>query len=57
MDDDMKLGRVAYDAYGAATDWKTYDGRQMPAWTDLPQRIKYAWACAAAAAAAPRGHA
>jgi len=28
-------GRVGYEAYGAAADWTTFDGRPMPTWEQL----------------------
>lgn len=40
---------AAYAAYAVATGGKTYDGRDMPAWADLPPRIQGAWAAAAEA--------
>lgn len=41
------LARGAYDAYGAVTDHKNYQGLPMPTWEDLPEKIRTAW-CAAA---------
>lgn len=35
--------RLGYEAYAKSTGGKTYDGRDMPAWDDLPDRIKCAW--------------
>lgn len=40
---------VAYDAYAAFTGGKTFDGRDMPKWDELPDRIKDAWRAAIAA--------
>lgn len=40
---------VAYDAYGATTDYKNYLGLPMPEWEDLPEAIKKAWWAAAQA--------
>lgn len=45
------LGEVAYRAYARATRFKTYDGRLMPAWTDLGDIIREAWEAAGNAAA------
>ena len=45
------LGRVGYEAYAAFTRGKTYDGREMPAWQDLPDRTRRAWETAAGAIA------
>jgi hypothetical protein len=47
MDD---IGRIAYAAYAKHTDGKTYDGRDMPKWEDLGERIQGAWRAAASAA-------
>lgn len=41
---------LAYDAYAQYTGGKTYDGREMPKWLELPARIRNAWRAAAAAA-------
>lgn len=35
--------RLGYEAYAAFTGGKTFDGRDMPKWDDLPDRIKGAW--------------
>lgn len=43
------LGEKAYRAYGESTGGKTFDGRDMPSWDDLGERIQAAW-CAAAQA-------
>lgn len=37
------LGREAYSAYARHTGGKTYDGRKMPTWQDLPPNIQDAW--------------
>ena len=44
---DENYGRMGYEEYAVSTGGKTYDGRDMPQWDDLPERIKSAW-CAAA---------
>lgn len=44
-------GKTGYEAYARCTDGKTYDGRDMPAWDELPGRIQGAWSEAAAAIA------
>lgn len=44
-------GKVAYEAYSGSTGGKTFDGRQMPAWADLGDRIQLAWITAARAVA------
>lgn len=44
------LARVAYEAYAEKTGGKTWDGREMPAWDDLPQQTRDAWDAATQAA-------
>ncbi len=39
--------QAGYEAYAKCTGGKTFDGRDMPTWTQLPQRIQDAWAAAA----------
>ncbi len=46
---DQNPAQIAYEAYAKATDGLTYDGRPMPAWADLGDRIQHAWAAAALA--------
>lgn len=43
------LARIAYTAYGDSTGWVNYQGKPMPAWDDLPDTIRQAWAAAASA--------
>lgn len=45
--DDLRLGQAGYEAYAAKTGGKTFDGRDMPKWDELPDRIKDAWSAAA----------
>ena len=47
MDHDQ-LGKRGYEAYAVSTGGKTYDGRDMPTWDQLPERIRQAWIAAAA---------
>lgn len=42
-------GEVGYKAYALSTGGKTFDGRDMPAWEELPERIRGAWEAAASA--------
>ena len=42
-------GRIGYEAYARFTGGKTFDGRTMPTWDALPERIRDAWAVAASA--------
>lgn len=41
--------QIAYHAYAKATGGLTHDGRPMPAWDQLGDRIQHAWAAAALA--------
>ena len=41
------LGSSAYEAYGATTDHKNYQGLPMPTWEELPEKIRVAWRAAA----------
>jgi hypothetical protein len=45
------LGQIAYEAYGAARDWKTVSGGGMPEWHDQRPDLQLAWEAGAAAAA------
>lgn len=47
----MMYGRIGYEAYAESTGGKTFDGRDMPRWDELPQRIVAAWEAAALAIA------
>lgn len=40
-------GQIGYEAYAKKTGGKTYDGRDMPQFFDLPQNIRDAWEAAA----------
>lgn len=40
-------GRIAYTAYGRITDFKNFRGEPMPAFDDLPPKIREAWISAA----------
>lgn len=41
--------KIGYEAYGESTGNKNYQGLQMPAWKDLPEKIQAAWSAAAVA--------
>lgn len=43
------VARAGYEGYGDWTDWKTFDGRDMPSWEDLPDTTRMAWVAAAGA--------
>lgn len=47
--DQTELAKLAYDAYGEATDHKNYQGLPMPTWDDLGDAIQGAWIAAAQA--------
>ena len=47
--------QAAYEAYSKYTGGVTFDGRPMPTWAELPDKIRDAWRTAAAAAV--RSHA
>lgn len=50
VDEDAKRdARVFYEAYGANANWKTFDGRAMPAWSDLNDAVRSHWAAVAVA--------
>lgn len=42
-------GEVGYLAYGESTGNLNFQGGEMPAWADLPERIRAAWEAAAEA--------
>lgn len=42
----LAQAQAAYQAYGQITDFKNYQGLPMPAWDDLPPKIKEAWIAA-----------
>lgn len=54
----MTYGQIAYEAYADSTGGKTFDGRDMPKWEQLPERIQLAWSAATRAvmAATSRDH-
>lgn len=41
------LAQLAYRAYAESTGGKTWDGRDMPDWDGLGERIQGAWTAAA----------
>jgi hypothetical protein len=45
----LVLAQTGYDAYGKFREWKTYDGKPMLQWDELPLEIKMAWIAAAVA--------
>ena len=49
--DMIALAQIGYEAYAQNTGGKTFDGREMPTWNQLPQRTIDAWVAAAEAIA------
>jgi hypothetical protein len=45
-DDQIRLAKLAYAAYGKTTDHKNYAGLPMPVWDDLGDAIQGAWVSA-----------
>lgn len=45
-DDQIRLAKLAYDAYGETTDHKNYQGLPMPTWDALGDTIQGAWVSA-----------
>lgn len=37
------LGQIAFEAYKEDLEGKTYDGKQIPNWEDLGERVKHGW--------------
>lgn len=56
MSDPTELAKVAYRAYGEATDFKNLQGGPMPSWKGLGEQIQGAWLAAAGAAASAALH-
>lgn len=44
-----EVARAGYEGYYDWTDGKTFDGRDMPLWDDLPARTQLAWVAACGA--------
>lgn len=38
-----EYAELAFNAYSASTGGKTYDGKPIPKWNELPERIQQAW--------------
>lgn len=45
------LGQVAFEAYREKVGGQTYDGKPIPLWGELSERIRQAWEVAAGAVA------
>jgi hypothetical protein len=48
-DDVFRLARIGYDAYCTAVGGKAFNGDDLPAFDNVPQRIKDAWLVASTA--------
>jgi hypothetical protein len=46
-DDQIRLAKLAYAAYGKSTGGKNYQGLPMPTWDALSDTIQGAWVSAA----------
>jgi hypothetical protein len=52
MQDDSKIedvtsyGEASYRGYAEYTGGKTFNGKDMPKWSELPENIQDAWRCA-----------
>lgn len=46
-DQQYKLARLAYAAYGSHVGWKNFQGDRMPYFEDLTPVIKQAWQASA----------
>ena len=44
---DAELAREAFNAYGAAVEWKNVAGNPMPDWNSVGDRVRGAWIAAA----------
>ena len=45
----LELAEAGYRGYAEKTGGKTFDGRDMPEWKDLPERTMQAWVAAVVA--------
>ena len=44
-----EYAKIAFEAYSESTGGKTYDGKPIPKWNELPEHVQRAWSAAAAA--------
>ena len=51
MNDHGTLAEQLYEAYGESADWMNFMHTRMPAWEDLPDKIKDHWNAVARKAA------
>lgn len=49
MEPDKTLGQIAFEAYVLDIGGLTYDGKPIPSWDNLTDRVRKAWEMAAIA--------
>ena len=42
----LDIGRIGFEAYSVSVGGKTYDGKDIPKWEDVGQRVQDAWRAA-----------
>ena len=47
------LAERGYKGYGDQASWKTFDGRDMPQWSELPEATRLNWCAAVRAILTP----
>jgi len=47
--EDKTLGQIAFEAYNEAVGGKTWDGKPIPAWQDVSEKVRNGWNKAAVA--------
>lgn len=52
----LELAEAGYKGYAERTGGKTFDGRDMPEWNDLPDHTVQAWVAAVVAIQAESAH-
>lgn len=55
-DTGQSIGEANYEGYSVMTAGKTFDGKVMLAWADLPEPVKAAWEYGAGYAIALHQH-
>lgn len=46
MDKWYKIAEAAYQAYAEAVSYKAFNGDNLPAWSDVDEKIQQAWIAA-----------
>ena len=49
VDSEKELAQIAFEAYGASTGGTTYDGKPIPPWEKVGDKVQKAWRAAAEA--------